>query len=200
MDEETSAQDPLARYRRDGETVCVELSLRTARQLFDARDPAPFRARDLDDDAVEWLLGAVEEVPKRTPLAFYLHFEESLEAHGFTEPALIDAIRAHFTYELARTRRAVRALFRQGLWSALLAGALLALCMAAESALRPLAPRAHWAAVTREGMVILGWVALWRPLETFLFAWWPYAARMRLLRRVIAAEVRVRAGAGRVRP
>lgn len=191
MDEETAALDPLARYRRDGETVCVELSLRSPRQLFDVRDPAPFRARDLDDDAVEWLLGAVEEVPARTPVAFYLHFEEGLDAQGFTEAVLRDAIRAHFRYELARTRRAVRALMQQGLWSALLAGVLLALCMAAESALRPLAPREHWAAVTREGMVILGWVALWRPLETFLFAWWPYTARIRLLRRVIAAEVRV---------
>lgn len=194
MDDETSALDPLARYRREGETVCVELSLRTPRQLFDVRDPAPFRARDLDDDAVQWLVDAVEEVPRRTPVAFHLHFDEPLTAHGFTEAALVDAIRAHFRYELARTRRGMRALMQQGLWSALLAGALLAACMAAETALRPLAPTAHWAAVTREGMVILGWVALWRPLETFLFAWWPFAARIRLLRRVIAASVAVHDG------
>ncbi len=190
-DEDLAALEPVARYRHEGDVVCVELALRTAWQLFDARDPAPFRGRDLDDDAERWLLDAAEEIPRATPIAFLIHLAEPLPEDR-SEQAVAGAIRAHMRYLLGRNRRDLRALFRQGLWSALLASVVLALCTAAAAALQPLAPGVHWAAVTREGLVIFGWVALWRPLDTFLFAWWPHAAKSRLLRRVLAAQVTVR--------
>jgi hypothetical protein len=27
--------------------------------------------------------------------------------------------------------------------------------------------------ILREGLLIVGWIALWRPVEIFLFDWWP---------------------------
>ena len=30
--------------------------------------------------------------------------------------------------------------------------------------------------VFREGLLIVGWVAMWRPLEVFLYDWWPIRA------------------------
>lgn len=66
--------DPLSRYRREGDRVVVELRLHTTRQLFDARDPSPFRDRDLDDDAVEYLVSATEEIPRREDIVFSIRF------------------------------------------------------------------------------------------------------------------------------
>lgn len=40
------------RYRMEGGQTCIDIKLRNADQLFDGRDPAPFRDRDLDDDAL----------------------------------------------------------------------------------------------------------------------------------------------------
>lgn len=184
--------EPLARYRREGGVVFVELALRTPRQLFDDRDPAPFRARDLDDDAVQWILDAVEEIPRGVVVTFLLHFDERSDDANFSEAAIRDAIRAHFRYLVWVNRRAARSQLQNGLWSLLFALGVLAVCMGAESALRPLVATKPWAAVFREGVVILGWVALWRPFETLLFSWWPFATRARLLRRVLRAEVKVR--------
>jgi hypothetical protein len=48
-------------------------------------------------------------------------------------------------------------------------------------------------AMVREGVTILGWVALWRPLEVALYDWWPLWERGRLLRRVALAPMRVEA-------
>jgi hypothetical protein len=31
--------------------------------------------------------------------------------------------------------------------------------------------------VLREGLLIIGWVALWRPVEIFLYDWWPVLRR-----------------------
>ena len=43
------------------------------------------------------------------------------------------------------------------------------------------------------GQVIGGWVALWRPMEIFLYDWWPIRARARLYDRLGAIQVSLRA-------
>jgi hypothetical protein len=44
-----------------------------------------------------------------------------------------------------------------------------------------------------QSLLILGWVANWRPLEIFLYDWWPIRRRLILLRRLAAMPVEVRA-------
>jgi hypothetical protein len=44
-------------------------------------------------------------------------------------------------------------------------------------------------ALIRESMVIGGWVAMWRPLEIFLYDWWPILAERKLFDRL--SEMRV---------
>ena len=43
----------------------------------------------------------------------------------------------------------------------------------------------------REGFLIGGWVAMWRPLEVFLYDWWPIRAEGRLLQRLSTMAVRI---------
>ena len=43
-----------------------------------------------------------------------------------------------------------------------------------------------------EGLIIIGWVANWRPLEIFLYDWWPVAQKRRLYLRLAAAQVELR--------
>ncbi|MGH9221520.1 MAG: hypothetical protein ACRD1W_19605 [Vicinamibacterales bacterium] len=42
-----------------------------------------------------------------------------------------------------------------------------------------------------ESLLIGGWVAMWRPLEIFLYEWWPIRAEARLFDRLSAMTVRV---------
>ncbi len=44
----------------EGAHACIDISLRLAEQLFDGRDPAPFRERDLDEDAADYILAAAQ--------------------------------------------------------------------------------------------------------------------------------------------
>jgi hypothetical protein len=46
--------------------------------------------------------------------------------------------------------------------------------------------------VTREGLTILGWVAMWRPIEIYLYRWWPLLGKRRLYQRLARMEVEVR--------
>jgi len=43
----------------------------------------------------------------------------------------------------------------------------------------------------RESLLIGGWVAMWRPLEVFLYDWWPIRLEARLYDRLSAMPVRI---------
>ncbi len=46
--------------------------------------------------------------------------------------------------------------------------------------------------VLDEGLVIAGWVAMWGPIDVFLYGWWPIASKRRLLARLARIDVEVR--------
>jgi hypothetical protein len=66
----------------------------------------------------------------------------------------------------------------------------LAVCLTASSLLT------WWLAgapadVLKESLIIIGWVAMWRPLEIYLYDWWPLRAERRNLQRLARMEVKV---------
>ena len=52
-------------------------------------------------------------------------------------------------------------------------------------------PRGSPGEILREGLLIGGWVAMWRPMEVFLYDWWPIAADISLFERLARMPVRV---------
>lgn len=70
---QTPAQRLARRYRREGDAYLVEVHLRELRALFNSLDPAPFLDKDLDDEAEQYIVGAVEEFPLGTPLKLVFH-------------------------------------------------------------------------------------------------------------------------------
>ena len=46
--------------------------------------------------------------------------------------------------------------------------------------------------ILQTGLTVVGWVSLWRPMEIFLYDWWPLAGDRRLFRRLAEMPVRVR--------
>lgn len=53
-------------------------------------------------------------------------------------------------------------------------------------------PAGSFREILREGLVITGWVAMWRPLEVLLYDWWPMVDERRLITRVLDAVVSIR--------
>ena len=46
--------------------------------------------------------------------------------------------------------------------------------------------------IIEESLLIFAWVANWRPIEIFLYDWWPIVRRRKLYERLAAAEVELR--------
>lgn len=180
-----------SRYRRapTGDQACIDIRLRTASQLFDGRDPAPFRERDLDEDAVDYIYAAAEEISPPTRLKLVLFLEEPT-APALSASIIGGAIRAHFEHEREQVGRRLRQQRRFGRVALLLGlGLLIALLTLAELVNELVT--GHVRQVLREGLVITGWVAMWRPLEVLLYDWWPLAQRRRQIARILDAEVEI---------
>ena len=176
----------------------IEVRLREVRQLFDALDPSPFREKDLDPDAEEYIVESVKELPSGAPCALVIHLDQptGLAAEG---RAIGDAVRVHFRRRADLSRRDLRRLFRRGFISLAIGIAFLVTVFAVVRLLGSVPGEPPAAVLWREGLIIVGWVAMWRPLEIFLYDWWPILSERRVRDRLSRIEVRVVSGGPRDR-
>ena len=185
------------RYRMEADRACIDIELKSARQLFDERDPSPFRERDLSADAVEYIVDAAEEIPVSIPLSIVLFIAEP-PTERVSDATIFEAVRAHFSYELGRLQRLVRQRRRLGQITLAAGLAMLALFLTLAE-LASMLTNPHVRQILREGLVIIGWVAIWRPLEVLLYDWWPLSQKRRLLQRIFESRLSIihRDGAAR---
>jgi hypothetical protein len=114
------------------------------------------------------------------------------EAKRAEERGLATALTNYFRVRADWFDRDRRELFRLG-WRYLSIGMpVLVVCLLASQMVPRLIGTGPLADILRESLIILGWVANWKPLETFLYDWWPLKRRARLYRRIADAEVEIR--------
>ena len=167
----------------------IEVRVAELRQLFNAIDPSPFRERDLDPRAEEFIVEWARDLPRDAPLALRVHLERA--AGRLDEATLLgQAIHQYFKDRAAGSRRRLRELFRRGRISLVIALAFLAVSLTLSDLIGNVG-ESGFAAVAREGFIIGGWVAMWRPLEVFLYDWWPIRGEVRLLDRLSEMPVRI---------
>ena len=85
-------------------------------------------------------------------------------------------------------------LFRRGRISLAIAVAFLGVTVALGDLAAAALDGRRIAEIVREGLLIGGWVAMWRPLEIFLYDWWPIRAEAHLFDRLSAMAVQVSCG------
>jgi hypothetical protein len=168
----------------------IEIRVPELRRLFNAIDPSPFNERDLDPNAEAFIVGWARDLPSGEPLGLLVHLDR---AAGPPEEARVlrDAIHEFFGQRAAATRRKLRELFRRGRTSLAIGLAFLALSIGTGDALSTYFEESHLASILRESLIIGGWVAMWGPLEIFLYEWWPIRGDIRLHERLSAMPVRI---------
>ena len=168
----------------------IEVRVGELRQLFNAIDPSPFRGRDLDPRAEEFIVEWARDLPRHAPLSLVVHLERTA-GRADEAPLLEDAIHQYFNERAASSRPNLRELFRRGRLSLAIAVAFLSASTVFGDALGNYFRNTRFAEVLREGFLIGGWVAMWRPLEVFLYDWWPIRAEVHLLQRLSRMPVRI---------
>jgi hypothetical protein len=174
----------------EAKTSLIEVRVVDLKQLFNAIDPSPFGDKDLDPAAEKFIVSWSQDLPAHGSLTLLVHLDR---APGEPEAASIlqAAVHANFSRSAEFCRRRLRQLFRVGRVSLFIGIAFLASSFALGHALGLLLGDVAFAAILRESLLIGGWVAMWKPLEIFLYDWWPIRAEAKLHDRLAAMQVRI---------
>lgn len=170
-------------------TQRIEVRIQELSQLFNSMDPTPFHHKDLDPDAEEFITSWAQELPREGEFEILIHLGSGSIPHD-AEAVAQEALGNYFSYRAAQARREFRHLMQRGRQSLVIGLGFLAACLLAAEQIGQHAGGAY-AAILRESVIIGGWVAMWRPLEIFLYDWWPLANRRRILEKLGRAKVRV---------
>jgi hypothetical protein len=175
--------------RRPGNAI--ELELRDVTLLFNPLDPSPVTERDLDRAAEEFIVSWARELPQSVPLRLIIRLGKPL-SDPFTPREIEKAVHHYFAYRRSINRLELRQLFKLGRMSLLIGVSFLSLCLLLSHLIAPRAGLGAFSDITREGLTIGGWVAMWRPMQIYLYDWWPLRRSGRLLDRLSRIEVELR--------
>lgn len=174
------------RYRMEGDAAIVDVRVPIVDRLFDNRDPAPFRQRDLDPALVEYLVGAAHDVARLGDLRLVFWIDGA-----FVPEDVERGVRSHFAYELDRGSRRRREQVSTG-WIALLIAAVLVVALVGLSQVVARIVPGTLGAGLKEALVISGWVLLWRPVELLIYDGIPWRRERRALRALHRATIEIR--------
>jgi len=174
----------------------IELRLRELSQLFNSLDPTPFHEKDLDPDAEQFIESWALEFAPDSRLQIIVHLER-LPSEVDAEELVSAAIRNFFAYKAELKRRELRLLLREGRISLTVGLSFLAVCLLAANLVSTFF-FGPYLQIAREGLTIGGWVAMWQPLQIFLYEWWPLVRRRRIYHNLATAQVRVSPARGAV--
>jgi hypothetical protein len=169
----------------------IEVRVSDLQQLFNSFDPTPFQGRDLDPQAEDFIVGWARDVRSTLPLGLLVHAGGE-GAPADAETIVHTAVRDHFKRRAETHRQKLRQLFKLGRRSLLIGLLFLAACIGLSDVIETAMPASRLAGIVRESLLIGGWVAMWRPIEVFLYDWWPIRAEAVLSDRLSAMTVRVR--------
>lgn len=172
----------------------LDLNVAELRQLFNSMDPAPFRKRDLDPKAQAYIVEWAQEVPAGRPLQLRVHVDAQTVTPA-DAAMLEEAVDEHFRQRALATWRGLRKMFRVGRISLLIGVLFVAGAAIVGESIASFVSKGRYATLIHDSLVIGAWVALWRPMEIFLYDWWPVRTEARLYERLSKLGVQL-IGAG----
>ena len=167
----------------------IEIHLSDLKELFNSLDPTPFHKRDLAPEAEAFIASWARDMPRDMPLGLLVHLDS--EVPPDPDEVVHAAVRDHFGRQAMETRRRLRQLFRVGRISLVIGLAVVAASVMVGGWIQALMRENRFGSIIRESLLIGGWVAMWRPLEIFLYEWWPIRDEARLFDRLGKMIVRV---------
>ena len=166
----------------------LEVRILNVDQIFDNRDPAPFRERDLDSDFVDYLVDGVRDLGTAAPIRIIVGLGE-----GCPPGQIEDAVHRYFEQALARSRRNRREQVRSGGIALAIAGVAILVLTGLGQLVAMTIPNPLGAGL-QTALEISGWVFMWRPIEVLIYDGIPVRREQRVLSAIRAAPIDVRVG------
>ncbi len=164
----------------------IEIKLHSLDQLFNSMDPSPFHERDLDHDAEEFIVSWAQEYALKTPLILRVRLDKLSD--GDNVDMVSQAIHNYFIYRTDIYRREFKYLMKQARIYLLIGLMFLGVCFLAGHMIMTYNAN-MWGGLLRESLMIVGWVAMWRPIQLYFYEWWPVKQKINIYKKL--SEIRV---------
>jgi hypothetical protein len=142
----------------------IDIRIQRLDQLFDSLDPSPFREKALDREFEAYLRDCAGEHGSAAALALRIHAPLALRPHAAD---IEEAIHGQFRFMLEQADRRARGRRRRYRGVVIVGFAVLAATLLLRQAVDQW--QGNLGDILTEGLLVLGWVALWRPIEVLLF-------------------------------
>jgi hypothetical protein len=179
-------QGPWQRHNVDfGDDCPIQVRIPTLEQLFNPMDPSPLDERSLNTEVAAWIEEWAEDIDRHHDLDVEIYVNDGRAAGR--EATIAAAIQHHFEYRQWQLGRELHGLLREGRLSLLIGVGALATFTAASRLVGESGNAA--VQVVHDGLSVLGWVAMWKPLNIFLYDWWPLRRDRRACQRIATATI-----------
>ena len=108
----------------------IEIRVDQLAQLFHTLDPFPFREKDLDQEAEEYIVSWARELPDKRPIRIAVHVRDG-DAHAANSNELNEAFHRYFAGRAAAVQNDLNELFRIGRRSLAIGIPILVACFGA---------------------------------------------------------------------
>lgn len=164
----------------------MEIRVDDANRLFEAIDASPFGGQHLDEKIERFILHLAQE---ERCAKYSLMVRMPAVAPDDNATAVATAIRQHFAHRAREETTRLLSLVSDGKRDAAIGFAFLFICGLIGLLALKLLPSVAGLFV-EQGLLIIGWVALWRPADVFLYELRPLRRQRDLLLALSRMEVR----------
>ncbi len=176
-------------YKKENNKYIIELKIESLEQLFDKKDPNPFRNKDLDDDVVEYITSSAMEIGKKRIGKIQILANQNLSS--IDKNTISKAFEDFFHYRMVIVQKQLRSTLYLGIKSLIVGLLFLSFSIYCTKTIGTLIDDQFISSFLKEGVYLLGWVSMWKPINIFLYEWWPQIDQIKLYNALAQAETSI---------
>lgn len=158
-------------YAEENGSILIDVHISSMDQFYNLLDPSPEEEKDLDEETETYIRNAVEDLTpeerKRARIVLYLC--PNLYQNSTTRKQMEQAVTANFAYRLYHENRKYAFALERGRRYLLRGLIFLVLCLVISSVFTRIFEQNDVNLALDQSFVIIGWVALWKPVEFYLY-------------------------------
>ena len=177
-------------YRIEKGYFLIEMKYGSIKNIFNTIDPSPILDKDLNDSTADYITSSVQELgtDKNIKIIFYLPGNVRIAPWTRT---LTQVLHNYYEYKSQNELRTLKFLLAEGRISFLIGIVFLIICVLVGEFI-PKYDQGTLGNFAKEGLLIGGWVAMWKPVQLLLYDWWPILRKYKVYKKLcgVSAEVR----------
>ncbi|MDO5845815.1 MAG: hypothetical protein Q4Q04_02710 [Methanocorpusculum sp.] len=157
--------------RADGEENVIELRMMTLSDIYNPIDPSPLEEKSLKPDTIQYILQALDSAAdwKRKSVSIHIFMSEPFYTNEQIKSGIESAIPAYFRERFGVEEYKYRVRTKQGRRYLLYGTLFLTSCIIISTFMTSIFRANDVVYAIGQSIVVIGWVALWKPAEFYLF-------------------------------